>query len=157
MVAYEYHNMEQEFVSLEEIEEAYFECRKNKRNSEGALGYELRYELNNYELWQDLNNGSYEIGKSICFCVTRPKLREVFAASFRDRIVHHIIMRKFQHLFEAEMIEDSYNCRKGKGVLYAVNRAKKHIIDVSEGYSKKAYVLKCDLQGFFMSINRDIL
>jgi len=146
-----------EYVTLEEVELAYYECRKNKRNSEGALKYEMHYEANNYRLWQELNAETYEIGYSVCFCVTRPKLREVFAADFRDRIVHHIIMRKFLAMFESEMIEDSYNCRKGKGVMYAVNKVQQYITEVSEGYTKETWVLKCDLQGFFMSIDRDVL
>lgn len=148
---------EGKFISLEEVEEAYFDCRKHKRYSRGALEYEMRYELNNYELWRDLNDMTYEIGVSIGFCVTRPKLREVFAAAFRDRVVHHIIMRKFLRLFEAQMIDDSYNCRVGKGVLYGVNRIRQQIETVSESYSKECWVLRCDLSGFFMSIDRDIL
>lgn len=63
---------------------------------------------------------TYDIGKSIAFCVTYPKLREVYAASFRDRIVHHLIMRKFLDLFEDRMIESSYNCRKEKGTIFGV-------------------------------------
>lgn len=146
-----------EYITTEEVESAYLDCRKNKRNTNGALEYEMNYEVNNYRLWQDLNTMTYEIGKSVCFCVTRPKLREVFCAQFRDRIVHHIIMQKFLAMIDGEMIEDSYNCRKGKGVFHAVNRVQKFIEDVSENYTKEAYILKCDLQGFFMSIDRDVL
>lgn len=144
-------------ITLEAVELAYYECRRNKRNTFGALEYELNYEINNYHLYEELNAMTYEIGKSICFCVTRPKLREVFCAQFRDRVVHHIIMQRFLPLIESQMIDDSYNCRKGKGTLYGVNRIQQHIIDVSENYTTDAYVLKCDLQGFFVSIDRDIL
>lgn len=56
--------------------------------------------------------------------VHRPKLREVFAADFRDRIIHHIIMQRLEPLFEKFFIEDTFNCRKGKGVLYGVHKLK---------------------------------
>lgn len=146
-----------EHITLEEVEQAYYDCRKHKRSKKSAIEYELNYELNNYQLWKDLNDGTYDISTCICFYVTRPKLREVFCADFRDRIVHHLIMRKFLWLFEQTMIDDSYNCREGKGVLYGIKRMRKHIEDVSKDYSEEAWALKFDLQGFFMSIDRDIL
>lgn len=146
-----------EYVTIEQVEEAYFECRRSKRRKASSLLYEQNYELNNLQLWNELNTKTYEIGVSICFCVTRPKLREVFAADFRDRIVHHLIMQKFLPLFESYMIEDSYNCRQGKGTLYGVRRIRSHMESVTENYTKRAWVLKCDLQGFFMSIDKDIL
>jgi len=146
-----------EYVTLEEVEQAYLDCRRNKRRKASAVKYEMNYEVNNYELWRELNSMTYKVGKSIAFCVTRPKLREVFAADFRDRIVHHLIMLKLLPLLESEMIEDSYNCRKGKGTIYGARRLKEHIEYVSEDYTKEAWVLKCDIQGFFMSIDKDIL
>ena len=146
-----------EYITIEEIYEAYYDCRYRKRNKNSALKYELNYEVENHKLWKELNAQTYEIGYSLAFCVTRPKLREVFAADFRDRIVHHLIMLKFLPLIEREMIDDSYNCRKGKGSMYAVDRVKGFIEEVSEGYEEETWVLKCDIQGFFMSINKDIL
>jgi hypothetical protein len=38
-------------------------------------------------LAEEVLNKTYKPTTSTCFCVTRPKLREVFAANFRDRIV----------------------------------------------------------------------
>lgn len=141
------------FVSFEDVTRAYFDCRKNKRRKHSALVYEMNYEENNYDLWMDLNNGTYEIGKSICFCVTRPKLREVFAADFRDRIVHHLLMNKFLSVFEEDFVEDTYNCRVGKGVLYGVNRIRQQAGEIG----KDGWFLKIDISGFFMSIDKDIL
>lgn len=149
--------MDKEYVTIEEVEEAYYDCRKHKRGKKSSLEYELNYELNNLRLWRDLNSETYEISTCICFYVTRPKLREVFCANFRDRIVHHLIMRKFLPLFESCMIDDSYNCRVGKGVFYGINRVKQHIADVSNSYTREAWCLCLDLKGFFMSIDRDIL
>jgi len=44
-------------VSLEEVFEAYFSCRNNKRNTINALAFELDYENNLIQLWEDLNDG----------------------------------------------------------------------------------------------------
>ena len=114
-----------DYITLNQIDEAYRDCLKHKRNKKSAVEYSFNYLVNNYNLWRDLNNGTYEISPSICFCVTRPKLREIFAADFRDRIVHHLIILKFGHIFENFMIENSYSCRKNKGTLYAAKDIQK--------------------------------
>lgn len=144
-------------VPLEEIFEAYYDCRKNKRKTLNALKFEVNYEDNCVQLWEEINNKTYEIGKSITFIVTKPKPREIFAADFRDRIVHHLIAKKLEPLFEKVFIEDTYNCRKGKGTLYGVIRLHDKIQEVSENYTKDCYVAKFDMQGFFMSIHKPTL
>lgn len=144
-------------VALEDIFAAYYECRKNKRRTVNAMAFEADFETNLVQLWQDVNDRSYMPGKSIAFIVTEPVQREVFAADFRDRIVHHLIINKLNHLFEAEFIEDSYSCRDGKGCLYGVNRIAEFIRECSQGYTKDCYILKMDIQSFFMSIDKKIL
>lgn len=49
--------------------------------------------------------------------------REVFAADFRDRVVHHLIARKIEPLLEAQFIDDSYSTRREKGTLYGIRRS----------------------------------
>jgi len=146
-----------EYVTLEEIYEAYYDCRKKKRRKASAVFFELHYETYLRELHEELNSMSYTISTSIAFGVTRPKHREVFAASFRDRIVHHLLMMKLEPILESEMIDNSYNCRKGKGTECGVNTLAEQIKTVSQNYTRKAYVLQCDLQGFFMSIEPSTL
>lgn len=126
-----------EWIKLEEVIQAYYECRKNKRKSNSQIAFEICREDKLVELWQELNNKTYQIGKSITFVVTRPKHREVFAADFRDRIVHHIIMHRLEPLFESVFIEDNYNCRKNKGVLYGVNRLARKIQKMTVGVYRK--------------------
>lgn len=146
-----------EYVTLEEVHQAYLDCRKRKGNSIGCAEYNRNYMLNNYQLYLDLNTYKYKPGKSKAFIVTRPKLREVFCAQFRDRIVHHLLFNKFNKIFEAHMVDSSYACRKGKGTLYGVKGISRQIKEISENYTKETWVLKCDLHGFFMSINRQLL
>ena len=116
--------------SLEAIFEAYFSCRSNKRNTINALAFELDYESNLIQLWNELNDGSYQPGKSIAFIVHKPVQREIFAADFRDRVVHHLIINKLNPLFEKEFIQDSYACRVGKGTHHGISRANKFILNV---------------------------
>lgn len=146
-----------EYISLEEVFEAYYECRRNKRRTCNALAFESDYEVKLVELWREINTETYEIGKSIAFIVTRPVKREVFAADFRDRIVHHLVVHRLEPLFEEVFIDDNYNCRKNKGVLYGVKRLHQQVKECTENYTKECYIAKCDLQGFFMSIHKPTL
>lgn len=146
-----------EQVDLEELYRAYYDCRKKKRNKLASLDFEMHYESEMHRLWEELNLRTYKISKSICFCVTRPKLREVFAASFRDRVAHHYLINRIGGLIDDEMIEDSYNCRKGKGTDYGVGRIAEKIRVLSNDYTKECWLLKCDIKGFFMSIDKERL
>jgi hypothetical protein len=103
-------------IELWELFNAYYTCRGNKRNTHNALSFEVDYENNLVQLCNDLNNKNYKIGRSIVFIVKKPVIREIFAADFRDRVVHHLIINKLNPLFEKEFISDSYACRVGKGV-----------------------------------------
>lgn len=144
-------------VELGEVFRAYYDCRKNKRRTINALAFEADFEDNLIELWKDINSRKYTPGKSIAFIVTEPVKREVFAADFRDRIVHHLIINKLNHLFEAQFINDSYSCREGKGTQFGIQRVSEFIRECSTDYSKDCYILKMDIQSFFMSIDKNIL
>ena len=144
-------------IQLEDVFESYYECRKNKRRTCNALKFENNYEVECVKLWEEINNRTYEIGKSITFIVTRPKKREVFAASFRDRIVHHLIIRRLESLFEDYFIYDTYNCRKGKGTLFGIHRLHDLVQNYTENYTKPCYIAKFDFKGFFMHIHKSTL
>ena len=55
------------------------------------------------------------------------------------------------------MIYDSYSCRKGMGTSEGIRRCAHHIRSCTQNYTRRAYVLKLDLRGYFMSIDKDIL
>lgn len=136
---------------------AYTACRRHKRGTPEALSFETRWESNLLGLWRELSADSYRIGPSTAFIVGEPVQREVFAAGFRDRIVHHWLMERLAPLLEAEFIADSYSCRAGKGTLFGIRRVQGFIRECSEGYTRDCWVLKGDLQAFFMSIDRQRL
>ena len=55
------------------------------------------------------------------------------------------------------MVDNAYACRKGKGTDYGIYHIRQQMERVSDNYTKETWILKCDLQGFFMSINRRML
>lgn len=144
-------------VTTDGMLEAYFDCRKSKRRTASAIMYEIDYGSKLIALRDRINNRTYQPGKSICFVVTRPRYREVFAATFEDRIVHHWIALRLEPLFEQVFSPRTFNCRKGKGQLYGVTMLYNDIKECSRNYTRDCYVAKLDLQGFFMSINKAML
>jgi len=144
-------------IQPEEIFEAYSDARKNKRRTRSQILFEMNLEKNLIDLYHQLNDKSYKVGRSMCFIINDPVKREVFAASFRDRIVHHYLYNKIAPVLDRKFIFDSYSCREGKGTLKAVERLEHHIRSCSKNYTKEAWVLKLDISGYFMSINRNIL
>jgi RNA-directed DNA polymerase len=147
----------EESLALEDLFQAYEDCRKNKRSKQQALAFEIDYEDSISDLWEKINQGSYEPSISHAFIVKKPVKREVFAALFHDRIVHHLIINKLNPLFEKVFIHDSYACREGKGTSFGIKRVDSFIRKCSKNYTHDAYVLKLDVQGFFMHINKRIL
>lgn len=146
--------------AIKAVYEAYLDCKRGKMSSPYTIAY-IEIAVDDlprlaYEIYTEI----YKPTVSICFLVKYPKLREVFAADFRDRIVHHWIIIRLEPLFERrfqQMGNVSFNCRKGFGTLAAVKAAEKGMREVSNNYTKKAWVFKGDLVSFFMSIRRDLL
>ena len=136
---------------------AYFDTRKNKRKTANALAFEDNYEEKLFKLYEEIMNREYKIGQSICFIVDKPVKREIFAASFRDRIVHHLIFNYINPIFEKHFIKDSYSCRLGKGTSQGIRRADHFIRSCSANYQKDCWILKLDIKGYFMAMDRNIL
>ncbi len=151
------HLIEPKEFTLESLFQAYYDCRKHKRSTMQSIDFEFELEKNIYELYEEILNDTYEIGKSICFVVTEPKLREVWAGAFRDRIVHHLIYIAIKDRFLRRFIKDTYSCIPGRGTLRGSLQARNYARKVSRNYSKPAYFLKVDIANFFNSIDKQIL
>ncbi len=142
---------------LYDLFQAYYDARKNKRNTINAIAFEVNYESNLFSLYDEIINRRYAIKPSICFISFKPVQREIFAADFRDRIIHHLVFNYINPIFDPLFIYDSYSCRKGKGTLTGIRRLEYFIRSCSDNYKKDCYILKMDIKGYFMSMNRTLL
>lgn len=136
---------------------AYLECRRAKRNTPSALAFEQDQDARLLALRERLLDGSYTPAPSTCFVVTRPKPREVWAAAFEDRVVHHLLHRKIAPRFERAFIADTCACIKGRGTLYAAQRLAAKVRAITGNWTRRAYYLKCDLANFFPSVDKAVL
>ena len=142
---------------FEKLVAAYLDCRRTKRNTASALAFEANLEHNLLQLAEELASGAYQPGRSICFVITRPKPREVWAADFRDRIVHHLLYNHITPRFHARFVANSCACIPGRGTLYAAQRLEHSVRSVTQNWSQPAHYLKCDLANFFVAINKQVL
>ena len=137
---------------------SYLEARKNKRNTNNQLAFEIDVETKLYALAEQIQNRTYTPKSSIAFMVYKPVQREIFAADFADRVVHHLIYRCiYQEHIDPFLIPDSYSCRKGKGTLHGTKRLNYFIKSCTKNYTQDAYILKLDIKGYFMNISHSIL
>ncbi len=140
--------------SFSELIQAHEDCRRHKRNKDSTLAFEINLERNLWQLYEDLRDGTYRPGRSICFVITRPKPREVWAALFRDRIVQHLLYNRIAPRFHARFIADSCACIPGRGTLYGATRLEAKIRSLTQNWSRPAHYLKLDLANFFVSIDK---
>ena len=137
--------------------DAFDDCCRNKRTSSQCTLYRLQYEEDLLRLASEVKNKVYTQRESDAFCVKKPKVREIFAASFRDRVAQHWVTLHLEPLFEdlfVEIGDVSYNCRRGYGTLAAVRRQTENIRRVSNNWTDEAWVGSGDIQAFFMSIDK---
>jgi len=139
---------------LLDLFKAYKDARRHKRRKEYQLAFECNLEEELIRLRDEIIGRTYRPGPSTCFIIHDPKMREVFAAQFRDRVVHHLLYNYIGPFLEEGFIQDSYSSIKGRGTHYGISRLEEKIREVSANYSRPCYILKLDIEGYFMHIDR---
>ena len=130
-------------------------ARKNKRRSSDAVQFELHWEANCVNLYNDIiNHNLYPT--AYAFIVEQPKYRGIFASDFSTRILHHYIDIRLRPLIEKRLTTHTYNNRKGYGQVACQNAVITDIYDVSKGFTKDAWIIKLDIKGCFPNIIQDI-
>jgi len=144
-------------LTFEEVAVAYFECRRRKRKTSYATEFEFQLEKNLYDLFLDLQSEQYEIGQSIAFVVEQPKIREIWAATFRDRVVHHIIYNRLYPRFAPGFIRNSFACIPERGSLDGSDRLWSGMRSITNNWKRDSYFLGGDVRNFFVSIHKPTL
>lgn len=142
---------------LKQLYYSYYEARRNKRNTLNQLRFEANLEENINRLHSELLEGKYKLSNGIIFINEKPVKREIIAADFRDRVIHHLLFNWIYPLFDKQFIFDSYSCRLKKGTLFGIKRTVGFLRSVSDDYRKQAWILRLDILGYFMAIHRPTL
>ena len=140
-----------------ELWRAYYKARSGKRRTMDEHRFELQAALNLDILTQSLLAREYRPSRGVAFIIHDPVMREIVAAPFRDRVIHHFLYNMCAEWWDRHFIYDSYSCRIGKGTLFGQKRLAHHIAAVTQGNMRRAFVAKLDIQGYFMSLNHELL
>jgi retron-type reverse transcriptase len=145
-----YFNLFDDIASMRNLHRAAIEGMKGKRGKATAAAFFANMEEELPRLHQELTTGTYCHGPYTYFRIYEPKERLVAAAGFRDRVVHHALVRVIEPLFEKRFIEDSFACRRGKGTHAGMRRA-------AQFARRFPYALKCDVRKYFPHIDHGVL
>lgn len=152
-----YKNLFQQIISPENLFASWDEFRPNKRHKRDVQAFEFRLEQNIFQLHRDLATKQYRHQTYSGFYIRDPKVRHIHKASVRDRIVHHAVFRILNPIFDKTFIPTSFSCRIGKGVHKGVLTLERMIRAESRNFTRPCFVLKCDVQKFFDSVDHQIL
>ena len=113
---------------LLDLYRAYKDARRHKRRKDNVQRFSYNVEEELVRLRDDIFSRKYSPSPCSCFIIHDSKIREIFAADFRDRIVHHLYYNNTKTLFERSFIYDTYSCIKGRGTHFGIERLKHHIL-----------------------------
>jgi len=130
--------------------EAARKAQKGKRYRDNILAFNYNRESELLDLQATLLAQTYRPGAYRTFEIVEPKRRLISVAPYRDRVVHHALCNIIAPLVEPSFIYDSYANRVGKGSHRALDR----FIHFSRN---RRFVLQCDLQKYFPSIDHNII
>jgi retron-type reverse transcriptase len=137
-------------VSFDNLLGAAKDAARGKRSRPDVAWFLLNLEPELLRLQRELRSGEYRPGPYRTFQVREPKPRLISAAPFADRVVHHALTRVLEPIFERRFAPNSFACRKGMGTHRALASA-------WQASCRFSYVLKCDVQKYFASIDHAIL
>ena len=148
--------MQREAIPLEQIADhenllrASWKAARGKQNRPAVARFmnDLEGRLNH--LADAILQEQVPLGRCRRFIIHDPKRREITAACFADRVLHHAIMNLAEPRFERMLVESSFACRPGKGVHAA-------IIVVQNNLRRYPWLVQVDIQSYFPSIDHAIL
>jgi retron-type reverse transcriptase len=133
-------------------------ARKGKRGKTDVIGFEMNLAENLCRLQETLQNRTYRHGGYYRFQVYEPKLRDIFAPRYADRVVQHCLCDNIlAPALETRLIYDNAACRARKGTHFAMGRLTGFMTRFYRQHGTSGYFLKCDIRKFFDSIDHAVL
>lgn len=161
-----YNHLYEEIYSLYNLYLAYKKARKGKTKKLYVIEFETNLFENLLNLYHELKYEIYSPKPLKTFILRDPKTRKISKSDFRDRIIHHALIRIIDPIFDKIFIYDCSANRKGKGTLFAIKRFHKFIKKVSRNGKTKGwfnnnqisgYCFKADIKHYFQEVNHNVL
>ena len=143
-----YKNLFGEIIKTENLIRAYKGAAEQKRFEKVILRFDKHLAQNLLCLQKELFNKTYKHGDYKFFTLYDPKEREISAAPFQDRIVHHAVCQILEPIFDKKFIYDSFACRKIKGSHRALKRLQKFLIRMYQREREDFIILRSQMRYF---------
>ena len=140
----------EDIASWDNLASATCRAARGKRRHPEVRDFLANLEHNLAALRRGILTGGVEVGRSVRFHIRDPKPRVIHAPCFRERVLHHAVMRQIGPVLERALVDDTFACRVGKGTFAAVRRAQHHA-------RRFAWYAKMDVRGYFAHIDHAVL
>lgn len=148
-----YGNLFEQVVSIENLELADENARKNKKSSYGVRVHDRNREENLRLLHKALSEGTWKTSRYETFTIREPKERLIYRLPYYpDRIVHHAVMNVCGPLWLKSLPYNTYSCVRKRGITGCAKQVRK-ILDSHD----RLYCLKIDVSKFYPSVDHDIM
>ncbi len=145
-------------LTFENLINAHYRAIAGKRNKVEMLRFEQDMETAIMNIFHDLQNQTYNLGKYREFKIYEPKERVIKSLPFKDRVVHQWYVYEFiKPFYIPRFIKDSYACIDNRGTHKCAKSTQKYMKQMRKKYGKNYYVIKADIKKYFYSINKEIL
>lgn len=151
-----YKNLFDKITTRNNLYHAYQKAAKGKRYSIGHMQFRENLAANLAQLGEQIRSGNYQPGKPHKFFVHEPKLRQITAMPFVDRVAQHALCNIIEPLFDKTFLPQSHACRKGMGTHSAAREVQAELRRMAAAGST-AWVLKTDFSRYFARVKIDVL
>ncbi|MDZ7918522.1 reverse transcriptase domain-containing protein [Rhodoferax sp.] len=149
-------NLFTQITAMDNLRSAYRKAAKGKRNTKSHLEFAHDLDANLSRLGEEISAGAYRQGTPRTFFVHEPKLREITAMPFVDRVAQHALCNVIEPIIDKVFLPQSFACRKGRGTHSAAREVQAELRRM-EAKGVKPWVLKTDFSKYFYSIQREVL
>ena len=157
-----YNNLYEKVCNMNNLILAWRKARKHKTKKDYVKEFEKNTLGNLLKLQKELIEQTYFPKPLVTFILRDPKTRKISKSAFRDRIVHHALVRVIELIFDKMFIYESCANRIGKGNLFVIKRFYKFARKISEnGKTKnlinnnqiKGYCFKADIKHYVRNVS----
>lgn len=140
-------------IDFANLHRAFLGASRGKRDRPEVQAFEYHLESRLWQIRREVAAGAYRWGAPRRFLIHDPKRREICAAPFRDRVLHHALFNVLDPILTRGFITDTYACIRGRGTHRAVQRYRQFV----RARGGTGYALHCDIQRYFASIDHATL
>ena len=140
-------------INIGDINDVYKEVRRTVRNKNKIYRFEEYYSLNISKIKEVFDSGQYDMGRYNIFLIKEPKYRVIMSQNIFDKVINHIVARKFLYVLDRVLIDSNVATRKNRGTSLGIKFFRKYLNKLDG----EVYALKFDISKYFYNINHKIL